>query len=197
VIEALMQRPELHVQDRVVEIERDKVKAALAAFLPELYATGGFSYTNDSFTRYSSQWFAGITGVMSLFNGFADVNAYKAARRRREAAYVRREQACLMIMLQVQQAWLNMQTAVEDEQVSAAMLTAKKHQLRERAAEHQQELTTLSEYTAAVAMHDEARMQAAFAAFSRQVALASLHDVIGRNTNVDAAMQINPQPQGK
>ena len=161
------------------------------------YAFGGFSYTNDSFVRYSSQWIGGFTGVMSVFSGFADVNAYKAAKRRRQAAYVRREQACLMVMLQVQQAWLNVQTAVEDETVSAKMLLAREHQLREREAEHQQELTTLSEYTAAVALRDAARMEAAFAAFARQVALASLHDVLGRNTNVDLAVQTNQQPQGK
>jgi len=187
VLEALMQRPELHVQDRVYEIERDRVKAALAAFLPEIYAGGAFSYTNDSFVRYSSQWFGGITGVMSLFNGFADVNAYKAARRREKVAYIRREQACLMIMLQVQQAWLLLQTSVEDEVVSAKMLVAREHQLRERTAEHEQEITTLSEYLAAVAMHDGARMEAAFAVFARQVAVATMHDVLGRNTNIDAA----------
>jgi len=187
VLEALLQRPELHIQDRAYEIERDRVKAALAAFLPEIYAGGAFSYTNDSFVRYSSQWIGGITGVMSLFSGFADVNAYKAARRRRQAAFIRREQACLMIMLQVQQAWLQLQTVVEDEAVSKKMLTARKYQLREREAEHQQELTTLSEYTAAVALRNEAKMQAAFAAFARQVAVASLHDVLGRNTNIDAA----------
>jgi len=187
VMEALLQRPELHIQDRVYEIERDRVKAALAAFLPEIYAGGAFSYTTDSFVRYSSQWIGGITGVMSLFNGFADVNAYKAARRREKAAYVRREQACMMIMLQVQQAWLNMQTTMEDENVSAKMLFAREQQLRERKAEHQQELTTLSEYLTANAMRDGARMEAAFALFAQQVAVATLHDVLGRNTNIDAA----------
>lgn len=197
VLEALLNRPELHIEDRAVAIERDRVKAALAAFLPEVYAFGGFSYTDDSFVRYSSQWFAGLTGVMSVFRGFADVNAYKAARRREKAAYVRREQACLMIMLQVQQAWLNVQTALEDEEVSAKMLAAREQQLFERMAEHGQELTTLSEYSAAVAMRDRAGMEAAFAAFARQVALATLHDVLGRNTNSEAAAQENAQPRGK
>ncbi len=187
VLEALLNRPELHIQDRVYEIERDRVKAALAAFLPEIYAGGAFSYTKDSFVRYSSQWIGGITGIMSLFNGFADVNSYKAAKRRRKAAFIRREQACMMIMLQVQQAWLNMQTTMEDETVSAKMLRAREQQLRERTAEHQQELTTLSEYTAAVAMRDGARMEAAFASFAQQVAVATMHDVLGRNTNIDAA----------
>ena len=44
---------------------------------------------------------------------------------------------------------------------------------------------------------DQARMEAAFAIFARQVALASLHDVLGRDTNVDTVVQNTRPSQGK
>jgi len=131
VIEALLNRPEMKLQDRKYEIERDQVKIAITNFLPVVSAIGSFEHNTDSFLKYSSQWVGGATGVMSLFNGFANINKYKAAREKEKLSYVEREEACLMVMLQVQQAFQNVQSAEEIRVVAEKIVDAKKEKLRE------------------------------------------------------------------
>lgn len=180
VLEALLNRPELKGQDYSYAIAKDRVKIALTEFLPKIFGTINFSNTTDSFIRYQTQWFGGLDGVMSLFNGFADINAYKAAKQRAGDVYVRREMACLMVMLQTQQAFLNLQSAHEQCTVSQKLLTAREEQFRETAALRQEGLVQLSERLSALTRRDEARMQHAVAGYSRQVARAVLLDVTGR-----------------
>ena len=189
VLEALLTRPEMQVQDRQYAMAQDRVKIAITAFLPQISAFGAFSHTSDSFVRYQSQWLGGLGGVLTVFNGFANVNQYRAERARAEQAYVRQEQACLMIMLQVQEAWLNLQTAGQDRAVAEQVLDARTQQQREQEAAWQQQLVTLSDRLAANARLDQARMQAAAAAYAWQVAAATLDDVVGRGSKayVEAA----------
>ena len=181
VLEALLNRPEVQVRDRQYAMAQDRIKMAITAFLPELSAFGAFSHTSDSFVRYQSQWLGGFGAVMTAFNGFANLNAYRAARKRAEKIYVQQEQACLMVMLQVQEAWLNLHTAQQDAAVAAKLLHARGQQQREQAAAWQQQLVTLSERLAADVRLDEARLQAAATGYARQVAAATLDDVVGRS----------------
>ena len=85
-LEALLSHPRLAIADRSIEIEKEKVKIALSNFLPRLF---GFVYRPDSledFVSASDQWIYGMAGTLTLFNGFANINEYKAARERRREA---------------------------------------------------------------------------------------------------------------
>lgn len=181
VLEALLNRPETQIQDRAVAIERDKVKLAITRFLPRISLFGSLSHTSDSFVRYQTQWVGGVDGVVSLFSGFADYNAYKAARARARSACLRREQACLMVMLQVQQAWRTCHSAVENRRAAELLLQARTERLREDTARWRQGLLAPSEHLESMARCDEARARADQARFSANVAAATLLDVLGRD----------------
>ncbi len=180
VIEALLNRPEMKLQDRKYEIERDQVKIAITNFLPVVSAIGSFEHNTDSFLKYSSQWVGGATGVMSLFNGFANINKYKAAREKEKLSYVEREEACLMVMLQVQQAFQNVQSAEEIRVVAEKIVDAKKEKLREENARYKEGLIRVSELLKEVASADEAGADLFGAEYNYRVSLSALEDVTGR-----------------
>ncbi|MCP4714253.1 MAG: TolC family protein [Deltaproteobacteria bacterium] len=180
IMSALLARPEMSILDRRYAIEQDKAKLAITRFLPVLSAVGSLSHTTDSIVKYQTQWLGGLNGVMSLFSGFADINTYRAARAQAEKAFVKREQAGLMVMLQVQQAWLNLESAAELQVVSKNMLRARKERLREQNALWQEGLIQHSERLEALAKRDEARMQHSINEYRYQIAQATLLDVTGQ-----------------
>lgn len=179
VIEALLNRPEMKLQDRKYEINRDQVKIAITNFLPVVSAIGSFQHNTDSYVKYSSQWVGGAMGVMSLFNGFANINQYKAAREKEKLSYVEREEACLMVMLQVQQAFQNVQSAEEMRRVAEKKDAARKEKLREEQARYKQGLIRVSELLKAVSDADESGADLLAAEYHYQVSLKALEDVTG------------------
>ncbi len=180
VIEALLNRPEMKLKDRRSEIEQDRVKIAITNFLPVVSAIGSFERTSDSFMKYSSQWAGGAMGVMSLFNGFANVNQYKAAREKEKLSYVEREEACLMVMLQVQQAYQNVQSAEEIRVVVKKIYDAKNEKLREQKARYKEGLIRVSELLKAIAAAEEAGADLFGSEYNYRVSLAVLEDVVGQ-----------------
>ena len=180
VIAALLNRPEMKLQDRKYEISRDRVKIAITNFLPVVSAIGSFQHDTDSYVKYSSQWVGGAMGVMSLFNGFANINKYRAAREKAKRAYVEREEACLMVMLQVQQAFQNVQSAQEIRRVAEKTDAARTEKLREEQARYKQGLIRVSELLKAVSDADASGADLLAAEYSYQVSLKALEDVTGR-----------------
>ncbi len=156
---------------------------AITAFLPDISAFASFTNTTDSFIKYQSQWAGGITGIMSLFSGFSNINAYRAAREQARDVFVKREQACFMIMLQVQEAYLNLNSTADFLGVTEKRLAAREEKLREKSAAWDQGLVNSSEQLQAIAQRDQARIQHAIAGFHHQVAIATLLDVVGRGIN--------------
>ena len=111
--EALLNHPSLAIADTKIAVEKEKVRLAIANFLPSLAGIATHTNTSDSHQVYSNYWMGGLVGTVSVFNGFADINRYKAAKAQREDAFVQREQATLTLMIQVIRAFDQVCTAKE------------------------------------------------------------------------------------
>ncbi len=179
-LEALLNRPEMSVQDIRVAMQDDNIKMALTRFIPQLSAFGALQHTSDSIMLHQTQRLAGLTGAWSVFSGFADINEYRAARERARDRFIKREQASLMILLQVRQAFLRLQSARQLLSLREKELSARQERLREIKALRQQELVQLSEELEAQAQRDRAAAHLTTAEYGLQVAIATLQDVIGR-----------------
>ncbi len=191
-LDALLARPELAQADLRLAIAGDRLKQALSAFLPSLQASLGVYYTSDSFVRFNTQTFTALAGVMSLFNGFADVQAYRRERAREQDAFIQREQIALMVMLQVQQAYLNVRSSRELVETARSILAARQERLREQQQLRDQGLITPSGYLEALARFDDARSRLRSAWYMEQTAVAVLADVSG--WSVDACLP-DSEPQ--
>ena len=121
VLESLLSHPQVHIADREIAIEQEKVKVAIAGFLPRLTGLASRTHSSDSFLKYRNFWTTGLTGTLSLFNGFASINEYEAAKQRQKKAFVQREERALTLILEVIKAYLNLKNAEEE------MLLARKY----------------------------------------------------------------------
>jgi len=184
VSEALLRHPQLRISDRAVAIEQQAVKMAFASFLPVFQGFATRMDSSDSFLKYSNYWMAGVAGTLSVFNGFANINEYKAARERRQEVFLEREQASLALMLQVIKAHLSLQTAAQERALAQQNLKVASARLAEARQQWREGLVNASGLLDLLAQRDNAHMQAINAGYQYQVSSATLWNVIGK-TKID------------
>ena len=181
ILTAMLSRPELFIADRNIDIETQKTRMAIAAFLPDLIGFASFTHTTDSFLKYSDSWMFGAAGVLSVFEGFRNVYEYRASGIREEKARIQREQACLRIILEVMLARSRYDQAIEYGDVAIYELTAARERLTETDARWREGLLLPSERLDAFTRHAAAQANLAAADFRKQVAAATLLDVMGQS----------------
>jgi len=182
ILTAMLQRPELHVADRTIEIRKDETRIAIAQFLPKLVGFSDLSISSDSFLRYSNLWTFGVSGVLSVFDGFANVFEYRAAKEREKQAAIDRERTCMRVMLEVIRARTQYDQAVDNQRLAEQELVAAEALRNETRAQWREGLLRSSQRLDAAARHAAARSNASAAAFRVQVAAATLLDVMGESS---------------
>ena len=180
VFESLINHPQLQIADRTIAIEEEKTKLALAAFLPRLTAFANRTNTSDSFQVYQNYWMTGLTGTISLFNGFANINQYKAAKEQKQKAFIQREQASLALMLQVTKAYLNLKKAQDIEQLAGNTLQVQQQRLTEYQHKYQEGLISGSEVLDVLSQRDTAQAELNMAQFQLQLSNATLLNAMGK-----------------
>jgi len=180
ITEALLTHPSLAIADRQVAIDREKVKLAFASFLPQVMGFAQRVDTTDSHQVFSNYWLGGLGGAMTVFNGFANINQYKAAKQQQEDAFIQREQSTLTLMIQVIRAWDQVQTA--SEQVALTELAGRvvRDHLSELRHQHAQGLVQTSDLLSLVADENQARTQHLLAQMKYQTTVAMLLNVMGK-----------------
>ena len=179
VYKALLENPQLHIADRQLAIEKEKVKIALAAFLPKLTIFANRANTSDSFQLYQDFWTFGLTGTLAIFNGFANINEYKAAKERRKAAFIEREQQTLTLMLEVFKAYLNLQNAKDQAMFAQKSFGAASKHFDEINEKWKEGLVQSSEMLNVLAEKDNAQMELMVSNFNLQVSIATLQNAMG------------------
>jgi len=179
VAEAIISNPLLHIADRNIAIEKEKVKVALASFLPKLMGFANRTHSSDSFLLYDNFWTYGLAGTMTLFNGFANINEYKAAKERKKEAFIKREQQTLVLMLEVGKAYLNLENAQRQSLLAQKVLDMSSMHFTEVQEKWHEGLVDSSEMLDVLAEKEVAQMDFMNSRFQLQVSIATLYNVMG------------------
>ena len=179
IAEALISNPQLHIADRRIAIEKEKVKVALAGFLPRLTAFANRTNSSDSYLLYDNFWTYGLTGTMTIFNGFANINEYKAAKQRKTQAFIEAEQQTLVLMLGVVKAHLNLEDAKNQFLLTQKAFNAASIHLAQVEEKWHEGLIDSSNMLNVFAERDTAQMNLMNSRFQQQVSIATLYNVMG------------------
>jgi outer membrane protein TolC len=179
IYKALINRPEMKISDRNVAIREDAVKIAIAGFFPVVGLFTEYTYNSNSYYYYENIWSYGVSGVLAVFDGFANIQEYKAAKQEREQAMVEREQQCLKIMLEVIKARDLLGKAQDIKALLTKQTDASRISLKEVQAQWNEGLITASDRLKAVSNNRTAEANLALADYQYQVAAASIIDVMG------------------
>lgn len=178
---ALRHRLELYAGDQAVALRQNEILRALALFLPNLYGFANFYTTSDSYTINDQYWGAGLQGAWSLFTGFRNIQAYRAARAQRRQSFVEREEAALSVLLQVIEARKVVRDADEQWRVAKQNARAARQERSDARAQYESGYENLSRYLDALAADEAAGATLESAGFARSMAVQVFRDVIGMN----------------
>jgi len=176
---ALLSRPEMHAKDRTIALRRNEVIRSLVMFLPNLTGFANYYTTSDSYTVNQEYWGTGLQASLSAFTGFRDVAAYLKAREQKKSAYVEREETAMMILVQVLEAYKNLQNAQQALAVAEASATAEERATAEVESQHRAGQVELSRLLASQAARSETRARRQSAAFAKAVSLYAFLNVLG------------------
>jgi len=179
IYEALINRPEMKIYDRKIGAKEDEVKMAISAFLPRIGLFTKYTNSSNSYYYYENIWSYGISGVLTVFDGFANIQEYKAAKQEQEQAMVEREQQCLKIMLEVIKARDLLEKAQDMKSLLSKQAEVSAKSLKEIEAQWDEGLITGSDRLKAASNNATAKANLALADYQYQVAAASMIDVMG------------------
>jgi len=180
ITEALLNHPSLAISDRQVAIEKEKLKAAVTAFLPQLMGFANRVDTSDSHQVFTNYWVGGFSAAITLFDGLANVNYYQAAGELRKDALIRREQATLTLMLQVIRALDQTELARDQIELARRISEVTSKRLAEVKQQYEQGLIQASDMLAMTAEADESEIRYLQARFQYQTGIAVLTNVMGK-----------------
>jgi len=179
IYEALVKRPEMKMSDTNIAVKEDAVKIAIAGFFPMVGLFTEYTNSSNSYQYYENIWSYGISGVLTVFDGFANIQEYKAAKQERTQAMIEREQQCLKIILEVIKARDLLDKAKDMRDLLSREADASSRSLREIEAQWDEGLVTASDKLKAASRNATAEANLALANYQYQVAAASMIDVMG------------------
>ncbi|MGC1480809.1 MAG: TolC family protein [Chthoniobacterales bacterium] len=114
---AIERSPLLKAQRRNILAQAQNVKVAFSGYYPTLEATGGYIVRNNTafqnLGEITQGWTAGIQGSWAIFDGFETAGQTAQARAALEQAAIAYDNSVRQVILDVQQAISNLQTARE------------------------------------------------------------------------------------
>ena len=137
VYDALVNSELIKISHNTVAISKDKIKIAMSKFLPQITVNGGL--IGGSLTMLSPQniLFGAITGFLSLFNGFKDVNEYEKAKLQSETAYIQREEVIMNTIISAVNSYNNVQKSIEDKELADMNYNVAKQKFNQKKLENE------------------------------------------------------------
>ena len=159
VLQALLHRPELTIEDRRVVEAENQVRMAIVDFLP---VVGGFlteTWTNDSIADRVNNLFAGFTAALEVFKGFSKVQTYRKTKVAQRAALLKREQLFLSVILEVATAEANLSDAMDNVRLTQLNVNALRARYQEFSDRYEEGVEPLYRMLDARAEMDDAELQ--------------------------------------
>ncbi len=180
ITEALLNHPSMAISDREVAIEKEKIRAAVTAFLPNLTGFASRVDTSDSHQVFTNYWLGGLSAAITLFDGLANVNYYEAAKVLHQGSRIRREQATLTLMIQVIRAFDQLELAKAQVELVDQIERATKMRLVEMQEQYKQGLIQAGDMLSMTAEANQAEIQSIQARYQYQTCIAMLNNLIGQ-----------------
>ena len=150
----------------------------LAGFLPNIVLGGGGTHLSyESLT--AKGWFGGLAGTWAAFEGFRSVEAYIAAKARREAEFKLQEDRMLAVITSVADAWRGWKETGDRVRVARKMKEATALDWAEAQKRYEDGNETLSRVLDKLAEKDAAEVRAVSAEYAAALAEVTLRQAMG------------------
>lgn len=171
----------LQMREKGQEINEDLKKIAITNFLPKIVLGGGYINNSNHTLADPDFLFGNVSGVISVFNGFKNVNEYKKAVRREKIGELTLEKEFMTTVLEVTKAYENVKTAQEMWNMAKLNYEAETGKLNQRMVERKVEMIGDEEFYKALAEYNEALSLKEKVQYQYELALGALSIAMGEN----------------
>ena len=178
---ALQNRPDYKQSQLASQRQETAVKAAKSEFLPTVSLFGSWETDDQSFaSRAGNNWLAGVNLHFNLFNGRADEATLAENRFQQQRASAMQGHVAQTIRLQVQKAFLDLETAARRIAVSEQAVTQAEESVRIIRNRYKAGLATVTDLLRAETALTVAKSNHLRALFDQRVGAANLELQVGR-----------------
>lgn len=171
----------LKIAETGKEITDDMKKIAVTNFLPKIILGGGYINNSNEILSDPDFLYGNVTGVLSIFNGFKNVNEYKKAVRREKIGELKLEKEFMTVVVETAKAYRNLEKAREMQEISELNFKGEKGHLHQKRAERKVDMIGDEEYFRAVSSYESAFAMKKKADFQYAMALGSLKTAMGQD----------------
>lgn len=171
----------LKITETGKEVSSDIKKIAITNFLPKIVLGGGYLNNSSEILSDPDFLYGNVSGVLSIFNGFKNINEYKKAVRREKISELKLEKEFMTIIIETARAYQNVEKAQELRYISSLNFKAEEGRLRQKRAERSVDLIGDEEYFSALSSYENALSMKKKADFQYAMALGSLKIAMGKN----------------
>lgn len=181
ILNSLTNNETLKISNLNVDISQNAKKIAISNFLPKIILGGG--YVNNSNKILSDPSFLNInvSGVISLFNGFKNVNEYKKAIRKEKIANLNLEKEFMKTIIETANAYYNLKKIDELLEISKLNLNAEKKKLKQSKAELSVGIISEDKYFNSLASYNQSLTAVKNLEFNYNLSLSSLNITMGKS----------------
>lgn len=171
----------LKIAETGKEITDDMKKIAVTNFLPKIILGGGYINNSNEILSDPDFLYGNVTGVLSIFNGFKNVNEYKKAVRREKIGELKLEKEFMTVVVETAKAYRNLEKAREMQEIAELNFKGEKGHLHQKRAERKVDMIGDEEYFRAVSSYESAFAMKKKADFQYAMALGSLKTAMGQD----------------
>lgn len=179
--QSVANRPEIEIASRQVETKERELKIAQGEHLPRVdaFVNYGLNERSPEFSSVHDNVTAGVALEMDVFSGFASQERIRKAERQLAEAREVAHKTQLQITQEVQNAYLDLQQALQRYNVAQASIAAAEEALRLVTEQHRAGTVTVTRYIESEVARDQAQAQTAAARYDILRADASLQHATG------------------
>lgn len=171
----------LKIAETGKDITNDMKKIAVAEFLPKIIFGGGYINNSNEILSDPDFLYGNVTGVLSIFNGFKNINEYKKAVRREKIGELKLEKEFMTVVVETAKAYRNLEKAQEMREIANLNFKGEKGRLHQKRAERKVDMIGDEEYFRAISSYESAFAMKKKADFQYAMALGSLKIAMGKD----------------
>lgn len=171
----------LKIAETGKDITNDMKKIAVTNFLPKIILGGGYINNSNEILSDPDFLYGNVTGVLSIFNGFKNVNEYKKAVRREKIGELKLEKEFMTVVVETAKAYRNLEKARELQEIANLNFKGEKGHLHQKRAERKVDMIGDEEYFRAVSSYESAFAMKKKADFQYAMALGNLKIAMGQD----------------
>ena len=179
--EAEQANPDLKDIDARVRAKQESVNSVRSEYLPMFYVSGGYEYSENQYMVHQDNWSL-IAGVsINLSAGGATSSRVSMTKSELLSLRINREKLLDAVRLDVQAAWLDLQSSTQKVEVATAAVAQAEENLRLQRLRYKEGVGTNTDVLDAVTLMTTSETNASRAIFGVRRAEAALLYAMGRD----------------